>query len=356
MAEARRRRGRPLLLALTSAVVACSMTALSRPASAEPRVLIEMPDAADPVLDEALNRVRGELSAVGLSADVRLFHGTAAEPELAQDVEGALAIERDGPVIRVRAWGPLSPVPVVQELDARASEVTAEVVAVRAVEALRAVTLAFKKAERKEVEAPPPPKPEPAPAPPPPPSPLPRAGLAPRGGHGAITLWAAPNTFYDFDSRTLGLGGELGAYYGRFPCFVGPAFTSTLYRPSLEVSAGSIDARRLSAALRAGCALEVGDAFELWLSLGAGLALYNVEGHAKSGYVGHSLRHASPFLTAGVGASAWLSRYFGFFARVDASLATNAGGLRVGGIEIAALERPLVWAALGVQLQLPGVL
>jgi hypothetical protein len=320
-------------------------------------VLIEMPDAPDPVLDEALNRVRGELSAVGLGADVRLFHGAAAEPTLDSGVEGALAIERDGSVIRVRAWGPLSPAPIVQELDARASDVTAEVVAVRAVEALRAVMLAFKQRAHKEAELAPQPKPAPEPAPKPrAPRRRDRAALAPRGDHGAVTLWAAPNTFYDFDSRTLGIGGELGAYYGRFPCFVGPTLGSTLYRPSLEVAAGSIDTRRVSAALRGGCSLELGDVFELWLSLGGGVAFYNVEGHANTGYVGRGVRHTSAFVIGGIGASAWLSRYFGLFTRVDLSVATNAGGLRVAGAEIAALERPLWWGALGVQLQLPGIL
>ncbi|MFZ5890933.1 MAG: hypothetical protein ACOY0T_07775 [Myxococcota bacterium] len=320
-------------------------------------MLIEVAEGVDPVLDEALNRVRGELSAVGLAADVRLLHGTASEPTLEAGVEGALSIVRDGSTIRIRAYGPLSRTPVVQELDARAAEVTAEVVAVRAVEALRAVTLAFKKAEPKpEVEPKPEPKPEPPPVKPPAPAPARRPALAPRGNHGAVSFFIAPNTFYDFDSRTLGVGGELATYYGRFPCFVGPAFTSTLYRPTLHVDAGSIDTRRLSAALRGGCSLELPEPFELWFSLGGGLAFYSVEGHAATGFVGHNEQHTAPFLTAGVGFTAWISPHVGLFARIDASLATNAPALRVSGSEIAKLERPLGWGAFGLVLQLPGVL
>ena len=65
MAKARRLRSRPLLV-LASALVACGVTALPASVHAEPRVLIEVPEAPDPMLTEALNRVRGELSAVGL--------------------------------------------------------------------------------------------------------------------------------------------------------------------------------------------------------------------------------------------------------------------------------------------------
>ena len=359
MAKARRLRSRPLLV-LASALVACGVTALPASVHAEPRVLIEVPEAPDPMLTEALNRVRGELSAVGLEADVHAFRGEAPELALENGVEGALSIERESSLIRIRAWGPLSPEPVVQELDLRASEVTAEVIAVRAVEALRAVTVAFRKREPKPEPKPepPPPKPEPPPAPPPKPTPPKesRPALAPRGGHGALTLMLAPNSFYDVDSRTLGLGGEVSAYYGRFPCFAGPQLTSTLYRPALNVSAGRVDTRRLSAALRLGCAVELGRGFELWLSVGGGLARYDVEGHAASGFVGSRAQHTSPFLTGGGGAGFWFSRYVGMFARIDASVATDTGAIRVVGTEIAALEKPLLWGALGVALQVPQVL
>ncbi|HET9929981.1 MAG TPA: hypothetical protein VFQ35_04805 [Polyangiaceae bacterium] len=358
MAKARRLRSRPLLV-LASALVACGVTALPASVHAEPRVLIEVPDTSDPVLTEALNRVRGELSAVGLDADVHPFHGEAPEPVLESGVEGALSLERENSIIRIRAWGPLSPEPVVQELDTRASDVTAEVVSVRAVEALRAVTVAFRKREPKPVEPPKPP-PRPEPPPPPPPKPVPRKvarpALAPRGEHGALTFTLAPNSFYDVDSRTLGVGGEVGAYYGRFPCFVGPQLTSTLYRPALRVDAGTVDTKRLSAALRAGCSLELGGAFELWVSLGGGLARYDVEGHPASGFRGNRVQHSSPFLTSGVGASLWFSTHVGVFARVDASVATDTAAIRVLGAEIASLEKPLLWGAVGIALQVPSVL
>lgn len=349
-------------LVLASAVIACRVTLLPASVHAEPRVVIEVPDAPDPVLAEALNRVRGELAAVGLEAAVQLFHGDAPVPGLEPGVEGALAIERENSVIRIRAWGPLSAEPVVQELDSRAPSVTAEVVAVRAVEALRAVTVAFRAREKKppetKTEAAPPPAPKVAESAPPvrPPRRSSRPALAPRGGRGALTLLLAPNTFYDVDSRTLGVGGELSAFYGRAPCFIGPQLTSTLYRPALKVDAGRVDARRMSAALRAGCSLELGDAVDLWFALGAGLAFYDVEGDPAPGFVGKRARHSSPFMTAGLGVSFWFSSYVGAFVRLDGSLATDRGTIRVLGSEIAALERPLLWGALGVAFQVPSFL
>ncbi|MGC4090359.1 MAG: hypothetical protein QM756_21270 [Polyangiaceae bacterium] len=356
MSNARRARGR-LMLALARAIVVFGVAALPRLSRAEPRVLIEVPQAPDAVLDEALNRVRGELSAVGLGADVRVQVGEQTEPKLDAGVEGALSLVRDGSLIRIRAYGPLSSTPVVQELDARASDVTAEVVAVRAVEALRAVTVAFRRAEQKPEAKPPAPPPAPKALPPAPPTPpSARPAFAPRGQHGAISVALGPAAFYDVDSRTLGLGGELSAFYGKFPCFGGPSLSSTLYRPLLEVSAGSVDTRRLSAALRVGCSVELPRPFELWFSLGGGAALYSVEGSATNGFVGHALHHTTPFFTAGVGVSVWLSSRLAVYSHLDASWASDAGALRVAGSELAQLERPLLWGALGVALQIPGVL
>ncbi|HTU63964.1 MAG TPA: hypothetical protein VMF89_36110, partial [Polyangiales bacterium] len=76
-----------------------------------------MPQASDPVLQEAVIRVRGELSAMGLRAEVTPSAELDTDTE-SEDVRGALSLERDGPWLRIRARGAKVSTPIVQELDA----------------------------------------------------------------------------------------------------------------------------------------------------------------------------------------------------------------------------------------------
>lgn len=343
------------MLALAGAVLA--LVTAPRVARAEPsqRVSIRVPAHVDALLEEALVRVRGELGAMGLEADVRQSaNGGEPAPTLREGgVGGTLVVERDGAWIRIRAFGPALAVPAVQELDTRRSDVTAEVVAVRAVEALRAVMAGLP--ERR----PTPPRTAAAkPSPPPPKPPRPSAGkgslasLAPRG-ESSLSLWAGASAYYDLEPQRPALGAELGAFWGRSSFFAGALLSTSLLRTALHDAVGQVYVRRSTALARLGVTLELSQSAELWLMAGGGVARFGVQGKAATGYVGVTGQHDSPVLAAGVGGTGWLSRYLGAYLRLEASLATDPPAARVAQREIAVLERPTLGASLGVVVRAP---
>ncbi len=339
------RRGQRLVLA---GVVASLLGALTTWAQAESsRVLLRVPAVSDPVLEEAVIRVRGELSAMGLSAEIitdQLPDGAATA--VAEPARGTLTFERDSGWVRIRATGARSNTPVLQELDARRSEITAEVVAVRAVEALRAVVTGLAPLTPPAPAAKPPPA-KPAPAR------TSSSAQSPLIDPGSFSVWAAPSLLHDFGQKGAGVGAELGVTYGYWLCFAGVQANTTLYRASLNVAEGSVDVGRSALLGRAGCALPLAPQLGLFASLGAGLAHYAVDGRAVTGYRAESPRHDSAIWQLGVGGVAWFSRHVGGYARVDASLASSAPTVRVANREVLLLERPLGWAALGVVARLP---
>jgi hypothetical protein len=324
--------------------------------NATSRVLIRLPERPDALLEEALVRVRGELSAMGLSADERLEHVESPQspPTFDADVAGALFLTRDGSLIRIRAFGPAS-ASVSQELDARASDITPEVVAVRAVEALRAVMLRVQKppeAPPKPKQVPPPPaKPKALPPQPPPPV-SPPPSVAPRG-RGALSVWAGPSAEYDVASRTLGAGASVSVLYGSAPCFAGPALGTTLLDHKLRDASGYVLVKRSSAALRAGCALRLWRSLEAWAAVVGGGALYAVEGHANPGFIGKTGHHLSPVLGGALGLTLFVSRLTGLYAEVDGSFASNTPGVVANHRDLANMERPLLSAGLGLVILAP---
>lgn len=345
-----------LALALAAGVAS---SAVARAAESEPqRVSIRVPSQADPLLDEALVRVRGELGAMGLDAVVEPSGSASEAPRAgrAAGSGGTLIVERDGAWIRIRAFGPASAVPVLQELDTRRPDVSAEVVAVRAVEALRAVMSGLP--ERRARAAEPTKAPKPAPRPTPPlasQGPAAETSLAP-ANESALTLWAAPNVLYDPGPGSSALGAELGAFWGHSSLFAGALLGTTLLSTSLQDVAGRVDLRRSTALARLGARFYLASSLELWLMLGGGLARYDIEGDAVPGFVGVSNRHHSALLATGAGATGWLSRHFGAYLRLDATLATDPPAILSVKREIALLEQPTLSVALGIILRAPRLL
>jgi hypothetical protein len=326
-------------------------------AEAEPqRVAIQVPARADALLDEALVRVRGELFAMGLTAEVRSGEANApAGSLLAQDVGGTLIVERDGAWIRIRAFGPASTAPAVQELDTRRADVSAEVVAVRAVEALRAVMTGLPERPPKEaIAAPkaPPTPPEVAPVSPPSHDAL---SVAPRDAS-ALSVWLGPSALYDTSPRRAALGAELAVLWGRSAWFGGAQIGTSLLRAKLDDAVGQVYLRRSTALARLGFTFELSQSSELWLLLGGGLVRHSVQGKAAPGYVSESDHHDSVLLAGGIGGTTWFSPRFGAYLRLETSFATDATAVRVTAREIAVLERPALLAALGLTVRAPRAL
>jgi hypothetical protein len=344
------RRPHPLALAsaLIAAALTCTTASTARGAEQPERVLIRSPERGSALLGEAIIRVRGELSALGLSSDLASFGEITAPGDASEGVRGELTFEEDGPFIRIRAFGPAASSGVTEELDTRVVGVTAEVVAVRAVETLRAALTGSNE------------KPRTAPArPEPPPQPIvvtpsPRThelSLAP-SSRGALSIWAGPTSSFDPGSRQVGLGGELGLFYGQSSCFGGVAAHSTWPARALHESEGRVDLRRIGALGRLGCTLTLSPAVELWVTVGGGVARYHVEGYAAPGYVGRRHHHDSPVVALGVGATAWFSPVFGAYLRLEGSYAVKAPALDVNYREVATLERPAVWLSTGLVVEI----
>lgn len=331
-----------------------ALLAASRSAEAEPqRVSIHVPARADPLLDEALVRVRGELGAMGLEAEVR--SGEPGETRAAEGIGGTLIVERDGAWIRIRALGPASAAPAVQELDTRRADVSAEVVAVRAVEALRAVMTGLPERRPKEPIAPPPKPPNPPESPSPPPARSNAPSIAPRD-EAALSVWSGPSALYDISPSRAALGAELGVFWGRSSWFGGAQLGTSLLRTKLDDAVGKVYIRRSTALARLGLTLELARSSELWFMLGGGIARYNVQGKAAPGYVSESGHHDSALFAGGVGATTWFSPHFGAYLRLEAAFAADAAAVRVTAREIAVLERPTLTAALGLTVRAPRAL
>ena len=113
------------------------------------------PSDASALLKESLVRAQGELSAVGLGADVELLTGDQSKahgsPALRPGVYGVLELEQRGNLLVIHAWAPGATESLNAGVDLAAPGVTSEVIAVRAVETLRAAMLQFAEAERGQV-------------------------------------------------------------------------------------------------------------------------------------------------------------------------------------------------------------
>src|SRR3970282_1753578 len=134
------------LAAMAACAIAWLVLGVSTAVAAEPaRGVILISQSADPLIDEALIRARGELAGVGLETSVLIADEETLRsiPSFGAEVYGVLAFERDERHVRIRAYSPDSESPLLQEVDTHKPNVNAEVVAIRAVETLRAALLEY---------------------------------------------------------------------------------------------------------------------------------------------------------------------------------------------------------------------
>ncbi|KYF90266.1 hypothetical protein BE17_36560 [Sorangium cellulosum] len=150
--------------------LALLLCAASPAASAEPaRVVLVQPGAADPSVSEALIRIRGELVADGFDVDL-LDAQSASDPRPTMDDAGqqagsaaliGLFLAPDGQAAELWVVDPRTSKTIVRRIDTRgeAREHIAELLAVRAVELLRASQLELLMSSRRSAApaaAPPP--------------------------------------------------------------------------------------------------------------------------------------------------------------------------------------------------------
>ena len=297
-------------------------------------------------------RAQGELAAGGLHAELEIISGAGSGAERAQvlqrGVYGLLALEQQGSVIVIHAWAPHATRSIEARVDSSAAGVTAEVVAVRAVETLRAAMLQFAQTARGDV---PPavrgftrftPEPEPA-APPPAPPPPPPLSAPP------LAFWAGPAVSLHAGTSP-DLGAQLGVLVGPRFGFAAAAFETTLSDLRLDAEHGSADVRRQAVWAQLGARFRPGRAWEVATRAGVGYAAFAIEGQGEAGYSGRSAKHGSLAFMLGVSGAYWATRSFGLYASVGGRLATDAPTIRVADKPVITLDRPSFVLSLGTSV------
>jgi hypothetical protein len=327
----------------------CALPVASPARADVPRVVVMAPSDASALLKESLVRAQGELSAVGLGADVELLageqnkaHGT---PGLRPGVYGLLELEQRGTLLVIRAWAPGATESLNASVNLAAPGVTSEVIAVRAVETLRAAMLQFAEAERGQVPEvvrgftrfvaqPEPPRARPSPHP----------ELARRSP--PLAFWAGPALSFH-PGVAPDLGAQVGILVGPSQAFAGAAFETTLGGVELEGEHGSADVRRQAAWLQLGVRFRPDSAWEVATRAGAGYATFNIDGAGDAGYHGAESTHGSLALMLGVSTVYWATRSFGLYGSVGGRFATNAPTILIADKQVVTLDRPSFVLSLG---------
>jgi hypothetical protein len=326
--------------------------ALAAPARAEaPRVVVTAPRGASALLQESLVRAQGELSAVGLAADVELLEdapvGQHPPPSLRAGVYGLLELEQRGTLLWIHAWVPGATESIDARVNLAAPGMTSEVIAVRAVETLRAAMLQFAEAERgrvpdavrgftrfsapADVPAPRTPRAEPSSRSPP------------------LTFWAGPAVSLHA-GVSPDLGAQLGLLVGPSHAFAAAAFETTLGDLHLVGDHGSADVRRQAVWLQLGVRFRPAGAWEIATRAGAGYAAFSINGDGDAGYRGAASTHGSLALMLGVSSVYWATRAFGLYGSVGGRVATDAPTIIIADEQVVTLDRPSFVVSLGASV------
>jgi hypothetical protein len=320
-------------------------------------VLILYGSEADPVLDEVLVRARAELMASGLSVQIQPSTGASGRNPLKENAayQGALAFQRQDDVVITFAWAPGISMSLAQPSDAEDDPPDAEVIAIRAVEALRAVMLQYaSQAEADGVELSPSlrrftrlaearapdRKPDATaldpPAPAGPVEPAMRAWLGPL----VSAALAGPTSW--------GLRGAVTV--GRGPLAAGLGIEHTWAASRLANASGQAEVRRTALFALAELQHPVSGVAYASLRLGAGMGHYGFDGTAAAGYLARPAVHWTPLFIAEA-----LGRYqptslLGLYVGLGAATAIDAPAVRLAGREVGRVDRPSLTASAGIVL------
>jgi hypothetical protein len=324
-------------------------------------VLVFRAEPPSPVLEEALLRVRGELAAVGLLVEVRpIEEAPRGDASAVQGTYGVLVLDQSANLVRIRAYSPDSAVPVEQQVDSTDPHVDPEVIAVRAVETLRAVMLEYaRRARDKDEELPAPvsgftrigpaPKKER-----PPPLKASESQQAPLTTPVRPWLELRLGPDLSLDTTALAPSAGLSAAVRFRPdfWFLELGAGTSLLPAKLARAAGDVEVERTMLDLRGGMTFRPSQPFELFLSAGGGVASYGVSGRANAGFVGRSARHVSPLVTALFGCALWPSQNLGAYASALSAFPLDAPRVRVDAKDVATAKQPELAASIGLAARL----
>jgi hypothetical protein len=226
--------------------------------------------------------------------------------------------------------------------------VTAEVIAVRAVEALRAARLLPSQAARVAVTKPPPslPKAEQPRASPPavPPPATPSARPIP-----TVQLSFGP-TLVQNSQGLPQLNARAAVLIGPRWGFLSLGGEGSISGPEFTGKAGSAHISRRTLFLQLGARVRLHGAWEVNARGGASYIHYSASGVAQPGYLEQDLQHGTGALSLSFGGAYYFARAFGVYLDVSGIAAFDAARLRLGEENVVTLDRPSVALGTGVLL------
>jgi hypothetical protein len=315
-----------------------------------PRVLVVAQPPRAAVIDRALLLIRGELAGEGLAAEI-----VDEAPALAPPVEGVygvLRLDASESTAVIRAFAPGDPKPIVANVDAGDAGMDAEVIAVRAVETLRAAVLQFAaghrvglpEAVRGFAQLPKLPATSPARrAPPPIPAIPPRAPVA--------QLFLGPSLVF-MPHLAPNFGARGGLVVGPRWGFVAVNVDSTLYRAEVRAAAGRADISHRALSLELGARFRLARVWEITTRVGAGYASYAVSGKAEPGFVGVDVDHASAIASLAFGGAYYVGRALAVYLNLTGTVALDAPNVRIANSDAAKLDQPSFGASSGMLVTL----
>ncbi|HEX2671296.1 MAG TPA: hypothetical protein VHM25_10520 [Polyangiaceae bacterium] len=322
--------------------------AFSVPASGndQPATVSVTTNASDARMMRALVLIRGELSAVGLELQV---HG-ADDVASADTSSDRLSLDvKDGAIV-VRVFPAFAQAPLVESVDLDGPEVSAEVIAVRAVEALRAARLLPAPGQR-----PAPPK-----ATPPPPAASPPVKHAPpehERDSAAPTQRAVPllelalgPTFVQNLQGPPQLNGHAALAVGPSWGFVALGAEGSLTGLDFERRPGSAQISRRTLFLQLGARVQLHRSWELNTRAGLHYLHYRASGSAETGYSAQVLEHDTGGVSLSVAGAYYFARAVGVYLDLGTLAAFDAARVRLADETVVTLDRPSFAIGCGVLL------
>ncbi|MEI9950431.1 MAG: hypothetical protein WDO74_15970 [Pseudomonadota bacterium] len=306
-------------------------------------------NTSDARLTRALVLIRGELSALGLEVQTHVADASAPPPTVSEATSERLSLDVKEGAIVVRVFAAGASAPLVESVDPDGPDVTAEVIAVRAVEALRAARLLPSPAER--VVAPKP-SAEPSPAdhssaehPPaehPPSTPL---------AQPIPTLQLSLGPAFVQNSRGLPqLSAHAAILVGPRWGFIALAAEGSLLGLDFERKAGSAQISRRALFLQLGARARLHRAWEVNARGGVSYLHYATQGVAEPGYLARDLSHSTGALSLSFGGAYYFVRAVGVYLDLSGLVAFDAARVRLDDEDVVTLDRPSLAIGAGVLL------
>jgi hypothetical protein len=318
-----------------------------------PTLVIVSSNTSDARLTRALTLIRGELSALGIDVQTRVADAPDAPLTASEQTNERLSLDVKEGVVVVRVFASGAQTPLVESVDLDGPDVTAEVIAVRAVEALRAARLlpsqAPKTAAPKAVAPKAPAERAPAEQPPAEQSSVEHAQAGPLGPVPILQLALGP-TFLQNSQGLPQLSAQAAVRVGPSWGFVALGAEGSLAGPAFARPAGSAQVSRRTLFLQLGARVRLLRAWELSARGGLSYIHYAAKGVAQPGYLEQDLEHDTGAASLSLGGAYYFARAISVYLDFSSLVAFDAARLRLASENAVTLDRPSF--ALGVGLLL----